>query len=168
MMQRFFGNSRERLLLSLLGDDEITPAELQRLKDAIARAADDGVSAGGRTMSTGATDAWGLRFARALLRVRLCPASGRVLCWLLLLGCVCGWCRRRPRRYGLWFGCAVFLVVAVLPMLRALPRGRWGDGCTRGMLHAVHVDVRWSFVIAAVWVLLRGFGRLGWCRVRCG
>jgi predicted transcriptional regulator len=41
MMQRFFGNSRERLLLSLLGDDEIDPAELRRLKDAIARAADD-------------------------------------------------------------------------------------------------------------------------------
>ena len=43
MMQRFFGNSRERLLLALLGDDEITPAELQRLKDAIAGAADDGL-----------------------------------------------------------------------------------------------------------------------------
>jgi predicted transcriptional regulator len=43
MMQRFFGNSRERLLLSLLGDDEITSAELQRLKEAIANAADDRV-----------------------------------------------------------------------------------------------------------------------------
>jgi predicted transcriptional regulator len=42
MMQRFFGNSRERLLLSLLGDDEVTPAELRRLKEAIANAADDG------------------------------------------------------------------------------------------------------------------------------
>jgi predicted transcriptional regulator len=41
MMQRFFGNSRERLLLSLLGDDDVDPAELRRLKDAIARAADD-------------------------------------------------------------------------------------------------------------------------------
>jgi predicted transcriptional regulator len=41
MMQRFFGNSRERLLLSLLGDDEIDPEELRRLKEAIARAADD-------------------------------------------------------------------------------------------------------------------------------
>jgi predicted transcriptional regulator len=41
MMHRFFGNSRERLLLALLGDDEITPAELQRLKNAIAGAADD-------------------------------------------------------------------------------------------------------------------------------
>jgi predicted transcriptional regulator len=38
IMQRFFGNSRERLLLSLLGDDEITPEELRRLKDAIAAA----------------------------------------------------------------------------------------------------------------------------------
>jgi predicted transcriptional regulator len=41
MMQRFFGNSRERLLLSLLGDDEIDPDELARLKEAIARAAED-------------------------------------------------------------------------------------------------------------------------------
>jgi predicted transcriptional regulator len=41
MMRRFFGDSRERLLLSLLGDDEVTPAELKRLKDAIDRAADD-------------------------------------------------------------------------------------------------------------------------------
>jgi len=41
MMQRFFGNSRERLLLSLLGDDEVTPEELRRLRDAIADAADD-------------------------------------------------------------------------------------------------------------------------------
>jgi predicted transcriptional regulator len=36
MMQRFFGNSRERLLLSLLGDDAIDPEELQRLKALIA------------------------------------------------------------------------------------------------------------------------------------
>jgi predicted transcriptional regulator len=40
MMQRFFGNSREKLLLSLL-DDEVTAEELQRLKEAIAAAADD-------------------------------------------------------------------------------------------------------------------------------
>jgi predicted transcriptional regulator len=40
-MQRFFGNSRERLLLSLLGDDEVTAEELQRLKEAIANATDD-------------------------------------------------------------------------------------------------------------------------------
>ena len=36
MMQRFFGNSRERLLLSLLGDDAIDPEELRRLKALIA------------------------------------------------------------------------------------------------------------------------------------
>jgi predicted transcriptional regulator len=41
MMQRFFGNSRERLLLSLLGDEEIDPVELRRLKEAIAAAPDD-------------------------------------------------------------------------------------------------------------------------------
>ena len=38
VLQRFFGNSRERLLLSLLGGDDITPEELARLKDAIERA----------------------------------------------------------------------------------------------------------------------------------
>ena len=41
LMSRFFGNSRERLLLSLLGDDEISAEELQRLKVAIQNAAPD-------------------------------------------------------------------------------------------------------------------------------
>lgn len=41
MMQRFFGNSREKLLLSMLGDGEVTSEELRRLKDAIAAAAED-------------------------------------------------------------------------------------------------------------------------------
>lgn len=41
VLQRFFGNSRERLLLSLLGDDDLTPDELRRLKDAIVRVPDD-------------------------------------------------------------------------------------------------------------------------------
>ena len=38
VLSRFFGNSREKLLLSLLGDSEITPDELQRLRDAIQQA----------------------------------------------------------------------------------------------------------------------------------
>ncbi|HKF46443.1 MAG TPA: BlaI/MecI/CopY family transcriptional regulator [Terracidiphilus sp.] len=41
ILQRFFGNSRERLLLSLLGDDEISPDELRRLKEAIASLPDE-------------------------------------------------------------------------------------------------------------------------------
>jgi predicted transcriptional regulator len=41
VLQRFFGNSRERLLLSLLGDDEIGAEELKRLKAAIALTPDD-------------------------------------------------------------------------------------------------------------------------------
>ena len=41
MMHRFFGNSRERLLLSLLGDEEIDAEELARLRLAIAQAGDD-------------------------------------------------------------------------------------------------------------------------------
>ena len=41
VLQRFFGNSRERLLLSLLGDDEITPVELNRLRVAIAKMPDE-------------------------------------------------------------------------------------------------------------------------------
>ena len=36
VLQRFFGNSRERLLLSLLGDGEVTAEELERMKQAIA------------------------------------------------------------------------------------------------------------------------------------
>jgi predicted transcriptional regulator len=38
VLHRFFDNSRERLMLSLLGDGEITAEELQRLKGAIAQA----------------------------------------------------------------------------------------------------------------------------------
>jgi hypothetical protein len=41
VLQRFFGNSREQLLLSLLGEDELRPEELKRLKDAIARLPDE-------------------------------------------------------------------------------------------------------------------------------
>ena len=41
LMSRFFGDSREQLLLSLLGDDEISTEELQRLKEAIQGAAPD-------------------------------------------------------------------------------------------------------------------------------
>lgn len=41
VLNRFFGNSRERLLLSLLGDEELSPEELQRLKQAIQDAAPD-------------------------------------------------------------------------------------------------------------------------------
>lgn len=41
VLQRFFGNSRERLLLSLLGDDDISPEELKRLKEAIAEMPDE-------------------------------------------------------------------------------------------------------------------------------
>jgi len=35
VLGRFFGNSREQLVLSLLGDEEISVEELRRLKDAI-------------------------------------------------------------------------------------------------------------------------------------
>ncbi|HEX4022366.1 MAG TPA: BlaI/MecI/CopY family transcriptional regulator [Acidobacteriaceae bacterium] len=41
VLQRFFGNSRERLLLSLLGDGEMTPEELKLLKEAIANSPED-------------------------------------------------------------------------------------------------------------------------------
>jgi predicted transcriptional regulator len=38
LLNRFFGNSREQLLLTLVGDGDITQGELQRLKKAIAEA----------------------------------------------------------------------------------------------------------------------------------
>lgn len=41
VLNRFFGNSRERLLLSLLGDEEVSSEELQRLKEAIQNASED-------------------------------------------------------------------------------------------------------------------------------
>ncbi len=45
VLSRFFGNSREQLLLSLLGDDEISADELERLKSMI-RAAEPDVKEG--------------------------------------------------------------------------------------------------------------------------
>lgn len=45
MLSRFFGNSREQLLLTLLGDGDISRDELERLKTAIRNAAPDGVVA---------------------------------------------------------------------------------------------------------------------------
>ena len=42
LMQRFFGNSRERLLVALLGDGEIDAEELRRLKERIAQTPGDG------------------------------------------------------------------------------------------------------------------------------
>jgi predicted transcriptional regulator len=41
VLHRFFDNSRERLMLSLLGEGDITPEELRRLKKAIAQAEAD-------------------------------------------------------------------------------------------------------------------------------
>jgi predicted transcriptional regulator len=44
ILSRFFGNSREQLLLTLLGDGDISRDELERLKAAIRNAAPDGVA----------------------------------------------------------------------------------------------------------------------------
>ena len=41
VLGRFFGNSRERLLLSLLGDEEISATELERLKETLRNARED-------------------------------------------------------------------------------------------------------------------------------
>jgi predicted transcriptional regulator len=38
LLQRFFGNSRERLLLSLLGDSNATPEEVEQMKRVLAEA----------------------------------------------------------------------------------------------------------------------------------
>ena len=49
VLSRFFGDSREQLLLSLLGDVEISAEELERLREAIRDAApDEAIEAPGR------------------------------------------------------------------------------------------------------------------------
>ena len=48
VLSRFFGDSREQLLLSLLGDGDMTAEELRRIKEAIAAAPED-PHHGGRT-----------------------------------------------------------------------------------------------------------------------
>ena len=155
MMQRFFGNSRERLLLSLLGDDEVTAEELQRLKEAIAAAADDR----GRDDCDGDRLGYGYGPAarhrgrcREWWRIRLCRGFGRGLCWRWVWDCVCGWCPRTTAsvRFAIWT--AVFAVLAVLPLVHASSLN--SNGGVAGSGAVVHVDVRWSFAIAAVWLLV--------------
>jgi len=46
VLGRFFGNSREQLVLSLLGDEEISVDELERLKEAVRSAAPDALEQG--------------------------------------------------------------------------------------------------------------------------
>jgi predicted transcriptional regulator len=46
VMNRFFGNSREKLLLSLLGDEEVSTEELARLREAIRVAVPDKTRSG--------------------------------------------------------------------------------------------------------------------------
>lgn len=48
VLNRFFGNSREQLVLSLLDDEEISAGELQHLKEAIRGAAPDAQEQGSR------------------------------------------------------------------------------------------------------------------------
>jgi len=81
----------------------------------------------------------------------------------VLLAAVIGLCLRVvPKttaaiRFMVWS--AVFVVLALLPLLRSFAlRTDAGHGA---MLHAVRVDVRWSFAIAAVWVLLSGIRAAG-------
>jgi predicted transcriptional regulator len=46
VLRRFFGDSREQLLLSLLGDKDLGADELERLRQAIAAAPDDAAEEG--------------------------------------------------------------------------------------------------------------------------
>src|ERR1700679_3596785 len=58
-------------------------------------------------------------------------------------------------RFMVWGG--VFLVLTMLPLLRSFVLKTDGAMAGHGvMAHAVHVDVRWSFLIAAVGLVLSG------------
>lgn len=81
----------------------------------------------------------------------------------IVLAAVVGLCLRVvPKttaaiRFMVWS--AVFVVLALLPLLRSFAlRTDAGHGA---LLHAVRVDVRWSFAIAAVWLLLSGIRAVG-------
>ena len=53
VLSRFFGNSREQLVLSLLGDDGISAGELERLKEAIDGAGQSSSQGSGQGTSSG-------------------------------------------------------------------------------------------------------------------
>ena len=48
LVSRFFGNSREQLVLSLLGDRSLSPEEIQRLRAVLNQAAAEGSAATGK------------------------------------------------------------------------------------------------------------------------
>jgi hypothetical protein len=84
----------------------------------------------------------------------------------VLLAVVVGLCLRAvPKataaiRFMVWSG--VFVVLALLPVLRGFALRTDSANAGHGaLLHAVHVDVRWSFAIAAVWVVLSGIRAVG-------
>lgn len=68
-------------------------------------------------------------------------------------------------RFVVWS--AVFVVLAVLPVLRSLGV-QAGVTAERGVVHAIHVDVRWSFAIAILWLGMATVraGRLGMNAIR--
>ena len=73
---------------------------------------------------------------------------------VVLAACVRLCLRLMPRttaavRFAIWT--AVFAVLAVLPLVHAYSLNSDGGMAGRGGL--VHVDVRWSFAIAAVWLM---------------
>ena len=53
-------------------------------------------------------------------------------------------------RFAIWT--AVFAVLAVMPLVHAYTAGSGGGVAGRGAV--VHVDVRWSFAIAALWLMV--------------
>ena len=155
MMQRFFGNSRERLLLSLLGDDERRSGGAATLERG--DCSGGGQPRGRRPMMPAALAAAVLLGPGAESISRLVANSFVAGLWQgVVLAAGVGICLHLvPRttaavRFAVWT--AVFAVLAVLPLVHAYGQ-RAGAGVA-GHGSVLQVDLRWSFAIAAVWLVV--------------
>ncbi len=113
VLRRFFGDSREKLMLSLLGDSDVTPEELQRLRDAIQQAR--------------ACAAWSNPMEANLLQQLISTGPAELLIasiWQGLLLTAVAWAAlklapglRASTRFTVWM--IVFTLVALLPCFAA-------------------------------------------------
>ena len=179
VLSRFFGNSREQLVLSLLGDEEISAEELDRLKEAIRSAAPDTGNASKKGVEIRMPlMPWRMRFWRDLPQLRACATfagvcasrraggrggavAGRGGCASLWFS-ACASLRASLRRTALRLGRGIRgcgLACRFLPFARTFRRCERGRGaCDSGPQGpGFELDSRWGFAIAALWLAASAF-----------
>ena len=135
VLGRFFGNSRESLMLSLLGDGEITHEELQRLKQAIA-AAQSGECAMNETLLILSQHAGQVVVAGLWQGALAAVVVGLALHVLPRISAA--------QRFAVW--AATFAIAIALPFVSGGEHGPVAGG-------ALQVAPGWGLALAGLWLL---------------